>query len=65
MKLKLHNLGWKINKSWIIRNLNLEIEPSIYVEDNGEKKNTNQFTISGETLNSGSKIQWSLTKTLL
>ena len=43
----------------------ITIEPSIYIEDNGEKKNTNQFTISGETINSGAQIEWRLTKTTL
>ena len=43
----------------------MSIEPSIYIEDNGERKNTSQFTISGQTTNSGIKIEWCLVKTTL
>ena len=63
--LLLPSGGWE----FYIINSNIEfditIEPSIYIEDNGEKKNTNQFTISGETINSGAQIEWRLTKTNL
>ena len=57
--------GWE----FYILNSNIDfdmsIEPSIYIEDNGERKNTSQFTISGHTTNSGIKIEWCLVKTTL
>lgn len=57
--------GWE----FYILNSNIDfdmsIEPSIYIEDNGERKNTSQFTISGQTTNSGIKIEWCLVKTTL
>ena len=56
--------GWE----FYILNSNIDfdmsIEPSIYIEDNGERKNTSQFTISGQTTNSGIKIEWCLVKLL-
>ena len=45
--------------------LNLNIEKSIYIEDNGLIKNTNQFIISGKTINSGTNIEWCLSKKIL
>ena len=42
--------------------LNLNIEKSIYLEDNGLIKNTNQFIINGKTINSGTNIEWCLSK---
>ena len=41
------------------------IRDSIYVEDNGQIKKSNQFVINGETSNAGAQIEWCLSKTTL
>jgi uncharacterized heparinase superfamily protein len=63
--LLLPSGGWEF---FILKNntsLSLSIDKSIYIEDNGIIKNTNQFVINGETINSGTQIEWCLTKTVL
>ena len=45
--------------------LSLTIDKSIYLEDNGLIKNTNQFIINGKTINSGTNIEWCLSKKTL
>jgi uncharacterized heparinase superfamily protein len=63
--LLLPSGGWEF---FILKNntiLSLDVEESIYVEDNGQIKKTNQFIISGETNNSGTQIEWCLSKTTL
>ena len=63
--LLLPSGGWEF---FILKNntaLSLSIDKSIYVEDNGRIKNTSQFIINGETINSGAQIEWCLSKTSL
>jgi uncharacterized heparinase superfamily protein len=63
--LQLPSGGWEF---FILKNntsLSLSIEKSIYLEDNGLIKNTNQFIINGKTANSGTKIEWCLSKKTL
>ena len=63
--LQLPSGGWEF---FILKNntsLNLSIDKSIYLEDNGLIKNTNQFIINGKTINSGTKIEWCLSKKTL
>ena len=53
--LLLPSGGWEF---FILKNntaLSLSIDKSIYVEDNGRIKNTSQFIINGETINSGAE----------
>ena len=63
--LLLPSGGWEFFISKNTTALSLTIEPSIYVEDNGLIKNTNQFIVNGETVNSGTQIEWCLSKTPL
>ena len=63
--LQLPSGGWEF---FILKNntsLSLSIDKSIYLEDNGLIKNTNQFIINGKTTNSGAKIEWCLSKKTL
>ena len=46
-------------------NLNLTIKKSIYIEDDETKISTQQIIISGETSNSGAKINWCFKKSNL
>ena len=57
--------GWEFFISKNNIKLNLNIEESIYVEDNGQVKKSSQFIINGETSNSGAQIEWCLSKTHL
>tara|TARA_B100000686_G_scaffold338737_1_gene411710 strand:- start:14642 stop:16252 length:1611 start_codon:yes stop_codon:yes gene_type:complete len=63
--LLLPSGGWEFSIVNTNINYNIDIEPSIYLEDNGVRKNTNQFIISGETINSGTQIEWCFKKTTL
>ena len=40
----------------------LLLEPSIFVEDNGQIKKTNQLILHGETLEEKTEILWGFTK---
>ena len=57
--------GWEFFISKNNIKLNLNIEESIYVEDNGQVKKSSQFIINGQTSNSGAQIEWCLSKTHL
>ncbi len=57
--------GWEFYISKNNTELNLNIEESIYVEDNGQIKKSSQFVINGKTSNSGAQIEWCLSKTTL
>lgn len=57
--------GWEFYISKNNTKLSLNIEESIYVEDNGQIKKSNQFVINGVTSNSGAQIEWCLSKTTL
>jgi len=63
--LLLPSGGWEFFILNTNIDFNIDIEPSIYLEDHGERKNSSQFTISGETINSGTHIEWCLKKTTL
>ena len=43
-------------------NVKLLLEPSIFVEDNGKVKQTNQLILHGETLEERTEILWGFTK---
>ena len=57
--------GWEFYITKNNTKLSLNIEESIYVEDNGQIKKSNQFVINGETSNAGAQIEWCLSKTTL
>ena len=57
--------GWEFYISKNNTKLSLNIEESIYVEDDEKIKKSNQFVINGETSNSGAQIEWCLSKTTL
>lgn len=57
--------GWEFYISKNNTKLSLNIEESIYVEDNGQIKKSNQFLVYGETSNAGAQIEWCLSKTTL
>ncbi len=43
-------------------NVNLLLEPSIFVQDDGEVKKTNQLILQGETLKENTEVLWGFTK---
>jgi len=43
-------------------NVKLLLEPSIFVEDNGKVKQTNQLILHGETLEERTEVLWGFTK---
>ncbi len=43
-------------------NVKLLLEPSIFVEDNGKVKQTNQLILHGETLEESTEVLWGFTK---
>ena len=63
--LLLPSGGWEFYILNSNTKLEIKTQPSIYIEDSGERKNTSQFIILGETLNSGTKIEWCFSKTTL
>jgi uncharacterized heparinase superfamily protein len=63
--LLIPNGGWEFYVSKNNTKLSLNVEESIYVQDNGQIKRSNQFVINGKTSNSGAKIEWYLSKTTL
>ena len=57
--LLLDGQGWNFNFQG---NAKLLLEPSIFVEDNGQIKKTNQLILHGETLEEKTEILWGLQK---
>ena len=51
--------GWDFN---FHGNVKLLLEPSIFVEDNGKVKQTNQLILHGETLKEKTEVIWGFTK---
>ena len=43
-------------------NVNLLLEPSIFVQDDGQVKETNQLILNGETLKENTEVLWGFTK---
>ena len=57
--LILDGQGWNFNFQGKVK---LLLEPSIFVEDNGEIKNSNQLILQGETIEEKTEILWGFTK---
>jgi uncharacterized heparinase superfamily protein len=55
----LNEQGWSFNFQG---NAKLLLEPSIFVEDNGHIKKTNQLVLKGETIKENTEILWGFTK---
>ena len=57
--LILDGQGWHFSFKG---NVNLLLEPSIFIEDNGQIKKTNQLILQGETLEERTEVLWGFTK---
>ena len=57
--LILDGQGWDFSFQG---NVKLLLEPSIFVEDNGKVKQTNQLILHGETLEERTEVLWGFTK---
>ena len=57
--LILDGQGWDFS---FHGNVKLLLEPSIFVEDNGKVKQTNQLILSGETFEERTEVLWGFTK---
>ncbi len=53
--------GWSFRYNGDVK---LSLEPSIFIEDNGRIRKTNQLILSGETIKDKTEVLWGITKNL-